>query len=212
MISSAVSPFATRPTTVATGIRVPATQGTPPMIWWSTVIRPRSMYSSWASGGPASNRPAPRRAVSGPVMSRLLERAGRARQMPSRVERCLSVLLPLCAGTRSVGCVVAGRYSSSARWLCLLASRHSRSPIPRPGCFDADQALRRRRIPVRYLVSYQLTHADGRSSLARRPGPVLAPSMQSVRPHERLSLHSQPACSAMEVCHSGWRRCRERRR
>jgi hypothetical protein len=50
MISSVVSPFATRPTTVATGIRVPATQGTPPMIWWSTVIRPRSMYSSWAVG------------------------------------------------------------------------------------------------------------------------------------------------------------------
>jgi hypothetical protein len=31
-ISSVVSPLATRPTIVATGIRVPATQGTPPMI------------------------------------------------------------------------------------------------------------------------------------------------------------------------------------
>src|SRR5438132_9060804 len=32
-------PSATIPTTVATGIRVPRVQGTPPMIWWSTLIR-----------------------------------------------------------------------------------------------------------------------------------------------------------------------------
>jgi hypothetical protein len=52
-ISSVVSLLATRPTIVATGIRVPVTQGTPPMIWWSTVIRARSMDSSWAVRLPA---------------------------------------------------------------------------------------------------------------------------------------------------------------
>lgn len=50
-IWSIVSPLATRPTTVATGILVPATQGTPPMMRWSAEIRPRSTRPSWSWRG-----------------------------------------------------------------------------------------------------------------------------------------------------------------
>ena len=55
-MSSVVRPLAIRPTTVATGMRVPATQGTPPMTRWSTLIRATSMVTWWAVRLLASNR------------------------------------------------------------------------------------------------------------------------------------------------------------
>lgn len=41
-------PFATMRTTIATGIRVPAMQGTPPMMRWSTLIRVNVMARAYA--------------------------------------------------------------------------------------------------------------------------------------------------------------------
>ena len=45
-ISAVVMPSATMPTTVATGIRVPRMQGTPPITRWSTEIRSKAMTHS----------------------------------------------------------------------------------------------------------------------------------------------------------------------
>ena len=66
----------------ATGIRVPATQGTPPMIWWSTVIRSRSTRSSCRLVVQRRTGPHTSCRVS-PVVPRLLERPGRRAAGPA---------------------------------------------------------------------------------------------------------------------------------
>src|SRR5581483_3048997 len=61
-ISSTVMPSATMPTTVATGMRVPRTQGTPPMIRWSTTTRSNittPWYAPMENSSPTSRPPAP---------------------------------------------------------------------------------------------------------------------------------------------------------
>ena len=92
-ISPVVIPLATSPTTVATGIRVPATQGTPPMIWWSAVTRARSMYSSWAVRLPAVKQARPASRGASLIGAQVPVHAGRAHGMLLQVERCLSVLI-----------------------------------------------------------------------------------------------------------------------
>lgn len=56
MIRSKVIPSATIDTTVATGMRVPAMHGIPPISQWSTTIRSYPTSSAYAAGPMCSTR------------------------------------------------------------------------------------------------------------------------------------------------------------